>query len=87
MRDLKKVCKPCCDQDDIFECLCNLDNELECIKKACGNKKFLSHLTKEKVLFCIVLRELGKIDKKLDKILRELDCGWGTDSDSDCDCD
>jgi hypothetical protein len=56
-----------------------------------GHKKFFSRVAKEKVLFCILLREIRKIDKKLDKILRELDCGWNTpfhsDSDSDCHSD
>lgn len=91
MKEFKKECKKehkewCCNEDDIFECLCELDKELECIKKSCGHKH-LTHVTKEKVLTCILLREIDKLEKKLDKILRELDCGWDSDSDSNSDCD
>lgn len=87
MKDYKKVTKECCfDQDEILKCLCELDKELECIKHAFGHNKYFSRVAKEKVLFCILLREIGNIEKKLDKILRELDCGWTTDGDSDSDC-
>ena len=90
-KECKKVHKECCcDEDDICKCLCELEKELECVKKQCGHKH-LTHVTKEKVLICIVLREIDKLEKKLDKILRELDCGFSTDccsdSNSDSDCD
>ena len=94
MKEFKKFQKQCCPNDsEILECVCELDQELECIKNlVCHNKSF-SHVTKEKVLFCILLREIADVEKrlgkKLDKILRELDCDWCSDSDSDSDskCD
>lgn len=85
MKDHKKIQKPCCDNNDIFECLCALEQELDCIKKSFGHSKYFGRMAKEKVLFCILLREISKLDKKLDRILRELDCSWGHDSDSDSD--
>lgn len=75
-----KLQKPCCDSD-IFECLCALEQELDCIKKSLGHHR----IAKEKILFCILLREISKLDKKLDQILCELDCSWSSDSDSDSD--
>lgn len=92
--------KCCCKSDNILECLATLDAELNRVK-SCVPHKQLSRSTKEKVLFCIVLRDIAILEKKLDKILRELtsDCWMSTggsdshsdcsdsDSDSDCDCD
>lgn len=91
MKDCKKwPPKEChCDTDEIFECLCELEKELDCIKDSFGHNKYFGRVAKEKVLFCIVLREIAKLEKKLDKILRELDCGWSSDCDSDSEskCD
>lgn len=90
MRNGKKRPKECtCDKNDIFKCLCELDKEIDCIKDSFGHKKYFGRVAKEKVLFCILLREISNLDKKLDKILRELDCEWYAESDvdSNSDCD
>jgi hypothetical protein len=82
--------KCCCKSDNILECLATIDCEFDRVR-ICMPHKHLSRSTREKILTCLVLRDIAILEKKLDKILRELtsDC-WTTihnecDSDSDSD--
>lgn len=72
----------CCIPNDIITCICELDQKINCIKDVFGHKQYLEPMAKEKILLCILLREIAKLDKKLDRILQELDCDW-----DECCCD
>lgn len=79
----KKRPKPsCCDGDSLIKCMGTIDQEITCFKE-CGHTKHVNHATKEKILFCIITRDIAKLDKKLDLILRELNSAW--DCHSFCD--
>lgn len=88
----KKKC--CCQSGNIFKCLNSIDKEIACFKELVPSKH-LSRSTKEKVLICLILRDLGTIEKKLDRVLRELTSDWESncvfdshfDSDSESFCD
>lgn len=73
----KETKEHCCDSDNLLKCLCAIDKEIACFKE-CGHTKHVNHLTREKILFCMIMRDIAKLDKKLDLILRELNSDWDT---------
>lgn len=75
--------KHCCDTDNLLKCMCAIDQEIAYFKE-CGFSKHVSHLTREKILFCMIMRDLAKMDKKLDKILCELNSDWCSSSSDFC---
>ena len=76
----------CCDSDKLLKCMCAIDQEIACFKE-CGFSKHVSHITREKILFCMIMRDIAKLDKKLDKILCELNSDWCSNSSISCSCD
>lgn len=85
--------KCCCKSNNILECLSTIDKQIDHVK-SCVPHKHLSRSTREKVLFCLVLRDIACLERKLDRILCELtsdcwdsDCCSVCDSHSDCDSD
>lgn len=65
-------CFDCCnDIRDIVACVCGLDKEFECVEEALGH---CDNQLKTKVLTCVILREIKRLDDKLDRIIRCLNC-------------
>jgi len=94
-RKPSKKGKCCCKSGNILECMSAIDEEIKRVKD-CIPHKHLSRSTREKVFYCIVLRDLAILEKKIDKILCELiseswltdwDCKKHGKSHSDCDSD
>lgn len=70
---IQQRCCCCCNQD-LLTCLCELTEEIDCVKQTVGPKQF-RRLAKEKLLTCIILQEINKLDQKLDQILAALNNG------------
>jgi len=65
-------CFTCCnDIRDIIPCLCNLDNQFECVEEAIGH---CDNNLKFKVMTCLILNEISVLNTKIDRILRCLNC-------------
>lgn len=71
-KENERACFDCCnDIRDIVACVCSLEQEFECVEGALGH---CDNQLKAKVLTCVILRELDKLDSKLNKIIKCLNC-------------
>jgi len=62
-----------CDCDtvtDVVGCICKLDKELKCIQDTLGH---VDTPSKQKIITCIILGEIERVECKIDKLLRVWD--------------
>ena len=65
-------CGDCChDIRDTIACICNLDKEFECIEEALGH---CDTLLKEKIMTCLILHRIDKLEHKIDRLIRHAKC-------------
>lgn len=72
MEENRRNCCGCCnDNRDIIACLCTIDKEFDCVEEALGH---CDSQLKSKILTCLILREINRLEGKIDRIIKCLNC-------------